>query len=75
MPAQNDPPAPVSESLADRGIDRVACFGPVDGDDQDPVALFDQDFGFGCFFAHAAIVKGSVSATVSSPPKPFDDVD
>ena len=42
--------------LADRGVDRVLGLRPVDGDDQDPVPLFDQDFGFGVdgFFAHSA---------------------
>ena len=29
------------------------AFGSVDGDDQDPVALFDQDFGVA--FAHDAV--------------------
>ena len=44
----------VGQPLADRGIHRVLGLGPVDGDDQDAVALFDQDdfFALG-FFAHA----------------------
>ena len=37
----------VGQAPADRGIDRVLGLRPVDGDDQDPVPLFDQDFGFG----------------------------
>ena len=79
MPAQNEPPAPVSDadrqavlgvqpvhgvgqSPADRGIHRVLGLGPVDGDDQDPVALFDQDdfFALG-FFAHAVMLATGVS--------------
>ena len=43
----------VRQSPADRGVDRVLRLRAVDGDDQDPVALFDQDnfFALG-FFAH-----------------------
>ena len=43
-----------AKPLADRGVHRVPGLGPVDGDDQDPVALFDQDDFFVVgFFAHA----------------------
>ena len=44
----------VGQPPADRGVHRVRGLGPVDGDDQDAVALFDQDDFFAVgFFAHA----------------------
>ena len=36
----------VGQTMGHRGVDRVLGLGPVDGDDQDPVPLFDEDFGF-----------------------------
>jgi len=45
--------------MGDRGVDRVLGLGPVDGDDQNPVPLLDEDFGFGGFFSahsvHSAV--------------------
>ncbi len=44
----------VGQPPADRGVHRVLGMGTVDGDDQDAVALFDQDDFFVVgFFAHA----------------------
>jgi hypothetical protein len=50
--------------MGDRGVDRVLGLGPVDGDDQDPVPLLDEDFGFGGFFsAHGGVTLLVVCAT------------
>ena len=45
----------VGQAPADGGVDRVLGLRPVDRNDQNPVPLFDQDFGFGVasFFAHS----------------------
>ena len=47
----------VGQTMGHRGVDRVLGLGPVDGDDQNPVPLFDEDFGFagGFFSAHDAV--------------------
>jgi hypothetical protein len=54
--------------MGHRGVDRVLGLGPVDGDDQNPVPLFDEDFGFaGSFFSahgvHSAVALLFLNST------------
>ena len=36
----------IRQAAADRGVHRILGLRPIDGDDQDPVALLDQDYIF-----------------------------